>query len=97
MWKNRRTPLKRHQSELQLNFLPARYFLCGIERHGKARDNKVREGEADKEVIVNSSQFSVEDNTEDDKKVGEYGNNDNEDENQGFEGMQHTKIVLFFI
>ena len=78
-------------------FLPSQYFLCCIESHGKAGDEQISESQADQEVIVDASKFPVEDNTEDDQKVGEDGHDNDQDQGQGLHYMQSTKIVLLFV
>ena len=66
---------------------PSQYFLGCIESHGETGNNKVSEGKADKEVVVDSTEFAVEYNAEDDQEVGEDGHDNDEYENQGFERM----------
>ena len=85
------------QWENFLNFLPAQNFLSGVQCHGKTCNYEIRKCKTHKKVVVNSPQFSVENDTEDDQKIGEDGDNDDEDKNKSFKNMQHTKVKFVFI
>ena len=63
---------------------PSKNFLSCIECHGEAGDQEVGKCEADQEIVVNSSQLGVENDTGDNQEIGEDCNNDDGDESQGF-------------
>ena len=41
-----------------------------------------------------SWQNKLENDTEDDQKIGEDGDNDDEDKNKSFKSMKHTKVFI---
>ena len=67
-----------------LTLSPSKNFLSCIECHGEAGDQEVGKCEADQEIVVNSSQLGVENDTGDNQEIGEDCNNDDGDQSQGF-------------
>ena len=82
---------------IDLQKVPAQDLLAGVEGHGKAGDEKVSKGEAEQEVIVDSSELSVEKNTGDDQKVGEDGHQDDQDEDTSLRQPNQIKGDIFSI
>ena len=63
---------------------PSKNFLSCIKCHGEAGNQEVSKGEADQEIVVNSSQLGVENDTGDNQEIGEDCNNNDGDQSQGF-------------
>ena len=70
-----------------LPVLPSKDLLGSIKGHGKTSHNEVSKSKANQEIVVDPTESSVQYDTENYKKVGEYGDHNDEDENECFEPM----------
>ena len=65
---------------------------CGVEGHCKKCNGQVSEGKRDKEIVVDMSEPSVEDNTDNDKNVVDDCQQNDGDDN---DALDHKKSKLY--
>ena len=82
---------------IDLQKVPAQDLLAGIEGHGEAGDKEVSKGEADQEIVVDSSELPVEEDAGNDQEVGEDGHQDDQDEDTGLRQPNQIKRDVFSI
>ena len=73
---------------------PAQNFLRCVECHRKTGDEKICKCETHEEIIVNSPQLGIEDNTEYDQEVGEDGHDDDGYQGYPLHNRLHVEIDI---
>ena len=76
---------------------PAKDLLRGVGCHSEAGHEEVSEGEADQEVVVDTAQLPVEEDTGDDQEVGKDGHKDDEDKDECLADIEKGDMKMFAV